>query len=144
VEGVLGRTEIETRDGPKQTNVGPSTGNFAFFSSIFFPISNLEYPNQIQSHILNFQFPNIKFIPNEDITSIICTNIIFLSSPSHLFFLFLFFKFYFPNLNLSNNLNANKKCKSFIMRCIFLYLFILLFGYLVNLIPLTGYKKEGS
>ena len=50
---------------------------FSFFHFLLFNlISNLNYPNQIQIHVLNFQFTNIKLIPNEDITSSICINII--------------------------------------------------------------------
>ena len=63
-----------------QVRVSSILFHFIFlFLYFLFSISNLNYPNQIQIHVLNFQL--IKFIPNEDITSTFCINIIFLSIP---------------------------------------------------------------
>jgi hypothetical protein len=69
--GSFGPHGIETRDGPKQANVGPSAGNFPFSLLFFFPISNLKYPNQIQIHVLNFHLPSVKINPKVNINTIV-------------------------------------------------------------------------
>jgi hypothetical protein len=82
----MGRVGWDGEDGPtREEGRWPKCGFLQFFSffsfSFLFSISNLNYPNQIQIHVLNFQFTNIKLIPNEDITSTIFINIIFPSIP---------------------------------------------------------------
>jgi hypothetical protein len=54
--GSSGPRGIEIVNGPRQANVGTSTGNFPF-SLLFSFLSNLKYPKQIQITIFNFIFP---------------------------------------------------------------------------------------
>jgi hypothetical protein len=90
VETILGRRE---ENQPKsRLPISFSFFLFLFYSILFSSISSNSWIQINLSFWLELQIPNIKHNPNEDITSTICINIIFLSL---VYIPFLFFSFLF-------------------------------------------------
>jgi hypothetical protein len=81
--GWLGGEEEKGGDGPRKSCFGPDAGLFFFFLFFYFQFlliskSLFQIQTSFNFSVLTFKFPNTKHIPNENITSIIFINSIFL------------------------------------------------------------------